>query len=194
MHRDMLVHNETNAYLHVSKTWEKVLEVGVCLLGSLAVTASSSLFHVGCRPRYRLWRSRQHLIHPYIQEALRSTLPTSRSVVGLMSSRYERSENDISHPTTWCMGALGLWCVRSIVRKARSGSSCPPWLAEDSPTLPMIPSLLCPALPCPWVGESVVAHRPRQMARSVGRPRLQETCHANLALVSLTRHPDGWQG
>lgn len=27
MHRDMLVHNETNAYLHVSKTWEKVLEV-----------------------------------------------------------------------------------------------------------------------------------------------------------------------
>lgn len=27
MHRDMLVHNETNAYLHVCKTWEKVLEV-----------------------------------------------------------------------------------------------------------------------------------------------------------------------
>lgn len=26
MHRDMLVHNETNAYLHVCKTWEKVLE------------------------------------------------------------------------------------------------------------------------------------------------------------------------
>lgn len=29
MHRDMLVHNETNAYLHVSKTWEKVLEVNI---------------------------------------------------------------------------------------------------------------------------------------------------------------------
>lgn len=27
MHRDMLVHNETNVYLHASKTWEKVLEV-----------------------------------------------------------------------------------------------------------------------------------------------------------------------
>lgn len=26
MHRDMLVHNETNAYLHVAKTWEKILE------------------------------------------------------------------------------------------------------------------------------------------------------------------------
>ncbi|CAM9717945.1 unnamed protein product, partial [Discosporangium mesarthrocarpum] len=26
MHRDMLVHNETNAYLHVAKSWEKVLE------------------------------------------------------------------------------------------------------------------------------------------------------------------------
>ena len=27
MHRDMLVHHETNAYLHVATTWEKVLEV-----------------------------------------------------------------------------------------------------------------------------------------------------------------------
>ncbi|CAN0151922.1 unnamed protein product, partial [Laminaria digitata] len=26
MHRDMLVHHETNAYLHVATTWEKVLE------------------------------------------------------------------------------------------------------------------------------------------------------------------------
>lgn len=33
MHRDMLVHNETNAYLHVSKTWEKVLEVSCVLRG-----------------------------------------------------------------------------------------------------------------------------------------------------------------
>lgn len=30
MHRDMLVHHETNAYLHVATTWEKVLEVSAC--------------------------------------------------------------------------------------------------------------------------------------------------------------------